>query len=355
MGAKPVSFIRPTLSALITRVRADFDSRLPGADSRLPASVLDVLARSFSGAASGLYGYLDWLARQILPDTADDEQLARHAGIWGLTRKAAVGAAGNVAITGIQGTIIPAGTAFVRDDNVEYRSTGAVTLGVGATNAPVEEVAGGAAGDTAAGTILRFVAPIAGVNAGATVQAPGIVGGAVEEDDEALRARLLTRIRTPPTGGSRGDYERWALEVPEVTRAWVFPGWMGTGTVGVTFVLDGRNDILPTEDDVDAVEAYLDPRRPVTANVVVFAPEPFPIDLRLRLNPDTAETRAAVIAELDDFFARDAQPGGTIYISRLREAISIAAGETWHDLELPELDIVAAAGSLPVRGEVEWV
>ncbi|WP_176473421.1 baseplate J/gp47 family protein [Sphingopyxis sp. GW247-27LB] len=348
-------FNRPTLSGLIERIRADLDSRLPGADARLPASVLDVLARSYAGTASNLYGYVDWLARQILPDTAEAELLGRHAAIWGLTRKAAIGATGSVALTGVEGTPVPAGTALIRDDEVEYRTTAAVAIGAGATSVAVEEVAGGPAGDTATGTVLRFVAPIAGVNAAATVEAPGIAGGAAEEDDEALRARLLTRIRTPPKGGAVGDYEQWTLEFPEVTRAWVFPLWMGAGTVGVTFVLDNRPDILPLPADIEAVDAWLAPLRPVTADVVVFAPEAFPIDLRIKLVPDTADVRAAVVAELDDFFARDAQPGGTIYLSRLREAISIAAGETWHDLQLPELNVEVAPGSLPMLGEVEWV
>ncbi|MCM3419065.1 baseplate J/gp47 family protein [Sphingopyxis alaskensis] len=350
-----MSFNRPTRSTIIDRIRGDFDSRLPGADSRLPASVLDVLARTYAGAVDGLYGYQAWIAANILPDTADSDILARHAGIWGLTRKGAVGAAGTVALTGVQGTAVPIGSALVRDDGVEFRTTAAVTLGLGNTSAPVEEVAGGLPGNTATGTLLRFVAPIAGVDADATVEAPGLDGGAAEEDDEALRTRLLARIRTPPQGGASGDYERWTLEVAEVTRAWVFPAWMGAGTVGVTFVLDGRADILPTVDDIAAVEAWLDARRPVTANVVVFAPEPFPIDFRIRLTPDTAETRAAVLAELADCFARDAQPGGTMFISREREAVSIAAGEASHELELPELNQTVPAGSLPVLGEVEFV
>lgn len=350
-----MSFNRPTRSALIERISADYDSRLPGADSRLPASVLNVMARTDAGTADGLYGYLDWLSRQILPDTADTDILARHAGNWGVPRKGAVGASGTVAVTGPLDTIIPAGTALVRDDDVEFRTTAAITLLGAPTAVPVEELLGGPAGDTAAGTALRFVAPIAGVNAVAPVLAPGISGGAAEEDDEALRARLLTRIRTPPTGGSKGDYERWALEVPEVTRAWVFANWMGAGTVGVTFVLDGRADILPLAGDIDLVQAYIDERRPVTADLVVFAPEPFAIDLRIRLVPDTADTRTAVLAELADFFARDAEPGGTIYISRMREAISIAAGETWHELQLPELDVMVEPGSLPVLGEVDFL
>lgn len=350
-----MSFNRPTLSALIERARGDIDSRLPGADSKLPASVLDVLARTNAGAANGLYGYIDWLWRQILPDTADTDVLARHAGIWGVVRKGAVGASGHVVVSGVQGTAIPVGAALLRDDGVEYRTTAAATLELGPIDVPIEELSGGPAGDTAAGTLLRFVAPIAGVNAAATVQAPGLAGGAAEEDDEALRARLLARIRTPPTGGSVADYERWTLEVPEVTRAWVFPGWMGAGTVGVTFVLDGRPDILPLVADIEAVEARLDPQRPVTATVVVFTPDPYPIDLLIRIAPDTPATRDAVMAELDDFFAREAEPGGTIYLSRLREAISIAGGELWHDLELPNLSPTAPPGALPVLGEVTWL
>lgn len=348
-------FNRLTLTALIARARSDIDGRLSGADSKLPASVLDVLARARSGAVNGLYGYLDWIAKQILPDSADEEILARHAVRWGVARKGAVGATGNVGLTGTLATPVPIGSPLVRDDGVEFRTTVAAALGGGTTIVAVEEVAGGIAGDTAPATQLRFAAPIAGVNAVATVQAPGLTGGAAEEDDEALRTRLLARIRNPPNGGSKSDYERWALEVPEVTRAWIFPGWMGAGTVGLTFVLDGRPDILPEAGDIATVEAYIDDRRPVTADLVVFAPAPFEIDLRIKIVPDTAGTRAAVRAELDDFFARDAEPGGTIFISRLREAVSIAAGETWHDLELPSLNTLAPAGSLPVLGDVEWV
>lgn len=351
-----MTFIRPTLSELIARGRADQDARLPGADSRLPASVLDVLARSHAAAANGLYGYIDWLARQILPDSADGEFLARHASLWlEQARKGAIGAVGTVNLTGTAGIVVPAGTALVRADGREYRTSADVTLGAGATAAGVEDVLGGPDGNSAAGSELLFVQPLAGVNAAAPVTAAGLAGGVAEEDDAALRARVLSRIRKPPHGGNKDDYVTWALEVPEVTRAYCFPGWMGPGSVGVTFVLDQRASILPTEGDIAAVTAHIDARRPVTAALVVFAPIPFPIDLFIRSAPTTAEVRAAILAEIDDFFARDAQPGGTIYLSRLREAISIAAGEIWHDLELPSANITVGAGALPVLGTVTWL
>ena len=76
-----MSFERPDLPTLIERAIADIESRLTGADARLRRSNLNVLARVHSGAAHGLYGYLDWLAKQILPDSADAEFLERHARI----------------------------------------------------------------------------------------------------------------------------------------------------------------------------------------------------------------------------------------------------------------------------------
>jgi uncharacterized phage protein gp47/JayE len=350
-----MSFIRPTLPQLIERARADQDARLPGADSRLPASVLDVLARTHAGAVDGLYGYLDWLARQLLPDTAEGEWLERHVDIWQERRKGAVGARGNAGFTGTVGAAVPVGTELIdAASGRAYRTTAAAVLGAGTTIVPVEDVLGGLDGNRAAGVALTLTSPLAGVNAVAAIAAGGLTGGVDEEEDAALRARLLTRIRTPPMGGAKGDYALWTLEVPQATRAWVFSDWMGEGSVGVTFVCDGRPNILPLQADLDAVAAHLDPRRPVTARPVVFAPVAYPIDVLIRLNPATQAVKDAVIAELADFFARDAEPGGTIRVSRLREAVSIAAGELWHDLLLPSENITVGPGGLPVLGLVSW-
>ncbi|HRD47443.1 MAG TPA: baseplate J/gp47 family protein, partial [Caulobacter sp.] len=107
----------------------------------------------------------------------------------------------------------------------------------------------------------------------------------------------------------------------------------GLGTVGVTFVMDGREDPIPQPVDVDALAAHLEPLRPVTAEVIVFAPTPEPLDLEISgLDPDNAETQAAVAEEIRDMLFREAEPGGTVLISHLREAISVAAGEQDHVL-----------------------
>jgi uncharacterized phage protein gp47/JayE len=347
-------FNRPTLSDLIARNRSDIETRLPGADSALRHSVLDVLARMHGGAMSGAYGYLDFIARQILPDTAEGEFLARHASIWGIRRKAAVAATATAIATGVNGTVIPEGAQALRIDGRAYRVTAAATVAAGVASLVLEAVEAGPDSDLTSGAVLTLASAILGVNASITVNAIG-VPGALEEDDASLLARLLDRIRTPPQGGSRSDYRAWALAQPGVTRAWVYPGWMGAGTVGVAFVMDQRDDIIPEPADIAAVQAALDALRPVTAEVVVFAPTPEPLDVVVRIAPNTPAVRSAVEAELADFLAREAEPGGTIYRSRLSETISLAEGEFSHSLELPDADFTPPPGHIPALGTVTFV
>ena len=348
-----MTFIRPTLSELIARDEADISARLAGADSRLRRSVLSVLARVHAGTADGLYGALSFYARQLMPDTAEAEYLDRWSSIWGVSRKAASSAAGAVQLTGVTGAIVPAATEMARVDGARFLTTTGVVLTADGAAGQVEAVMPGAAGVTPAGAQLTFTSPVSGVAAIGTA-AGGLAGGADEEGDAALLARLLSRIQVPPAGGTQKDFVAWALEVPGVTRAWAFPGWMGAGSVGVTFVCDDRDDIIPLQADLDEVAAHIEPLRPVIAKPVIFAPTPLYVDILLRLTPDTPAVRASALAEMQDLFMREATPGGTIYISRLREAVSLAAGEYDNRIFAPVADIVAPAGFFPMLGEVRF-
>lgn len=348
-----MTFVRPTLTALIDRILGDQDTALPGADSRLRRSVLGVLGRAQAGAAHGLHGHLDWIARQVLPDTADADQLDRHAAIWGVTRKAASVAAGVMTVAGTEGAIVPAETILQRLDGQRYRTIADAGILGGFGNLSVDAIEAGPLANAAIGIPLTFVSPVSGVQAVA-VAVLGLAGGAAGEEDAALRARLLQRIRTPPRGGAASDWTSWALEVPGVTRAWSYPNWTGPGTVGLTFVFDGRANILPGAAELATMAAYIDARRPVCATPVIFASAPFIVDLLISAQPISAEVRAAIVAELVDLFAREAEPGGTIRRSHLDEAVSAAAGETDHTILAPVGSVVSPPGALPTLGQVTW-
>lgn len=347
-------FARPTLAELIDRAAADIEAGLPGADARLRRNNLAVLARMHAGALHGVYAYLDWLSQQLMVDTAEVVFLDRYAGIWGVLRRPAAFASGVVTVTGTTGVVVPAGTSLQRSDGAQYASTSDATLAAGTAAVPVAAVVAGAAGNADTGTQMAFVQPIAGVNTAGLVASGGITQGSDAEDDAALRARVLARIQQPPMGGAAHDYVAWALEVPGVTRAWCYPLELGVGTVVVRFVRDDDANLIPDSGEVATVQAYIDALRPVTAQVTVTAPVAAELDLSIQLTPNTVAVRNAVQAELADLLRREAQPGGTILLSHLREAISVAAGETNNVLVSPTADVTHTANQMPVLGDITW-
>ncbi|TKA91801.1 baseplate J/gp47 family protein [Guyparkeria sp. SB14A] len=352
-------FARPSLPTLIERNRADVESRLPGTEPRLRRSVLGALGRSVAGEMHGLYGYLDWLSRQIVPSTAEAEILERHASWWGIDRNPAAAATGNVEFSGSDGAIIPAGTTLQRSDGIEYATDAEATISGGTATAAVTASAGGQDTSAVAGVSLQLTSPISGVQSSATVASGGLTGGADEESDDDLRDRLRKRVQQPPQGGAVSDYEQWALEVEGVTRVWVMPRWNGIGTVGVYFTRDDDAAIIPDAAEVQAVQDYLDDLRPVTADVTAYAPTEAAQDMTIQLAPNDSATQAAVEAELADLFRREANVedgngAGTILISHIREAISTATGETDHVLVSPTSDITLNPGELATLGAITW-
>lgn len=347
-------FERPTLPELIERGVADIEARLPGTDARLRRSNLNVLARVQAGAIHGLYGYLDYLAKQLMVDQAEATYLERFASIWGVPRLPAAFAIGTVTFTGTNGAVVPAGTSLQRGDGQVYGTTVDVTISGGSGIGAVQAAIAGADGNSDSGVTLSMTSPIAGVVSNAVVAIDGIGQGADVEKDDSLRERILRRIRQAPAGGNRADYVTWALEVPGVTRAWCYPLELGDGTVVVRFVRDNDVDLIPAVGEVTAVQDYIDERRPVTANLTVVAPVATPLNLEISAFPDTAAVRAAIAAELADMLERDAEPGGTILISRLREAVSVASGESNHDLLAPSVDVIHGTNEIAVMGSITW-
>lgn len=346
-------FARPTLRTLIDRAIADIDARLPGADARLPMSNLNVLAHTHGAGVHGLYGFLEWLARQLMIDTAEVEHLDRWSTIWGVARIPAAAATGSVTFTGTIGVVVPAGTALARTDGVQYLTTTEVTLAAGTATADVVAAVAGTAGNLSGGA-LSLVTPISGVDASAQVTVAALTSGADIETDDDLRARLLARIQSPPHGGAQHDYIAWALEVPGVTRAWVYPAELGLGTVTVRFVREDDASLIPDAGEVATVQAHIDSLRPVTAVVTVAAPVAVPLNFTIDLTPDTAAIRAAIEAELRDLLRREAEPGATILLSHIREAISLATGENDHILTAPAANVTHTAGQIATFGVITW-
>lgn len=349
-----MGFTRPTLTQLIAQARSDLETHLVGADAHLRYSVENVIARVIAGAAHGLHGHMVWLSKQLIPDTAQDEWLTRWASIWldGEVPIQATKATGPITITTTGNATVPVATVYQTADGTQYTVDVAVSrMGAGTMTASVTAVVAGADGQQLAGAVVTLVTPIALVVADAVVATGGLTGGADTELPADLLDRLLLRLQSPPKGGGPTDYVQWALQVAGVTRAWEFACIDGPGEVAVYFARDADTPIIPDAAEVAAVQTYIDTKAPITADVTVYAPTGVAFNVTITsLIPNTAAVIAAVVLELNDLLLRVSEPGCTLYISQINEAISIATGETNHVLTVPAADIVYAFDEMPIKG-----
>jgi uncharacterized phage protein gp47/JayE len=346
---------RPALREIIERVEQDIISRL-GAGTPPRVALIRALARAEAGAAHGLYGYIDTKEKNFLPDTGDEATVLRWSSLFNVPRGAPVAAKGVVQAAGSSGRVIPARRELKSPAGVFYRVDTDATVASGVAAVSITAVDRGADGNLAAGTALTFVQPVDGVLSSVVVQAPGITGGSDIETIEALRVRVLDRMRSPPKGGAAQDFVAWAKEAhPDVTRVWVNGQEISQNSVTVRLVTDDApGGLIPTETVLNAVADYLSLHRPVTAEVYVVAPTPVAINPSIAISPTTQAVKDAVIAELNDLIKREAAPGGTILRTHLSEAISNAVGEEDHQLISPVGNVTNDPGEIPVLGTITW-
>jgi uncharacterized phage protein gp47/JayE len=348
----------PTLKDVRKLARDNVTALVHGA-SMVPNNVLRVMSDVMAGLARLVLEYIDWLSKQLLPDTAETEWLDRHGQIWlhnadgTKGRKLPAVASGSGLCTGIAGTVVPLGSELASEALAAgYETLEQVILGTGTTAVTIRALDGGTAGNLDAGTTLQFVEPLDGLDG--TVTVVTMTGGTEEESDDDLRARVLLRIQEPPMGGDAIDYVQWALQVPGVTRAWAYPLEMGIGTVTVRFMMDMLrvdNDGFPFPEDVDAVAAYLDTVRPVAVkDFFVVAPIPYPVDMTItNLVNDDSSTRAAIAISLRKLFFERSQPGQQWYRAWSDEGIAGAAGVEHYDLTQADV-VMPDNGHMPVLG-----
>jgi uncharacterized phage protein gp47/JayE len=342
-------------SAIRDRLAAEFEVVFEGADPRNRRSVEMALVRAISIASRELHGHIAWAIRQVFVADCDDDFLPVHAALCRppVERRAALAASGGVTISGTPGETLPAGAELRRADDLRFITLIDATIGIdGTASAAAAAAQPGAAYNTAAGTRLNLIAPVAGIAGNMLVAAGGIAGGADIENPESWRARIIERMQDDADGGNAADYRAWVQDVVGATSVWVYPNHMGLGTVGVTFVMpDGS---IPDGAVLAAVEAHLAAEAPVTAVLYVFAPVADEIDFEVALTPNTAANRAYVTAELADILIREAAPGGTMPLSRLSAAISSVAGEYSHVIVTPAAPIVSPPGHIARLGNIVW-
>lgn len=351
-----MAFARPTLQQLYTRVIGDLEAESGAAGNLLRRAMLRVLAAVFAGMAHMLYGFLDWVLRQLFADQADDAYLVRQLGLHGLTKTPPDYARADVAFAG-DGSTVPLASILTRGDGREYELLAPVVTDPGGPiDGVVLAVEPGADGSLVAGQKLSLQSPVPGVSSTATVSTV-LRDGTDIETTEAFRARGLAYLASPPQGGNEADFIGWMKGVAGVTRAWVQQWGLGPGTVVCRFARDGDASPIPDPGELSAVQSVLGAAAPVAAYVVVAALTGLPINFDIELTPSAgtsvAAARASVQARLEARFRR-LSPGQSIPVAVWLASIGAAAGLDSFQLNSPSGTTTVAPSELPLLGTITW-
>ncbi|MCW9698210.1 MULTISPECIES: baseplate J/gp47 family protein [Pasteurellaceae] len=355
-----MAYSSPTLSTLIKQGEQQFQYRFPTLKRN---NVITVINRICAALSAGEHMHLDWLARQIIPTTAEEDYLIEYCLYKGIVRKQATTASGYITVTASFETTIPVGTVFEDSaSGLTFITTTDTVVSAGTTDIGVQCETEGADGNLTVGTSVSLTSAILGVQSTATIKS--MTGGADIESLSRLLARLIYRVQNPPANGAPHDYVRWATEVSGVTRAWCFERYLGGGSVGVAFACDDRDDILPTAEDIARVKSYITGHKneatgqyegmPANVELYVFAPQFQTVNFSIRLSPDTATLRQAVKKSLQAYLS-NAGVGALLYLSQIRATVSNTAGEVDNSVVFPTADVQLLSDNIPTLGEITWL
>jgi uncharacterized phage protein gp47/JayE len=276
----------------------------------------------------------------MFPMWAYDEWLDYHAKGRGITRKPANAASGELLITGIPGTTIPAGFKFAAPATadspaIEYQTTEKYTIGEdGTVRVQITAVEPGIKGNVPSNTVTLMMTPIKGITS--VTNEAAITGGTEVESDDELRNRIMEIDAASEASfvGSDDDYKRWAEEVPGVGTALVMPEWAGPGTVKVV-VIDANGQpanqaiITAVYNNIMSPDDRLQRKAPIGATVTVEAPTAKEINYSFTLELKAGENQETVLerfkAQLRTYYV-EAKKEGVVRYNRVSSILTNTEG-----------------------------
>lgn len=262
-----------------TEVRNDFLDKLKNKNSKMEGSYNFDIASGVGAVGQNLYEILDYWSKQSFIDTAtEDEYIDRHAILFGVTRRTATKAVGEITITGSIGALVKDNTIVLSRDGTRYRTTRRVYLsGAGTGKATIEAIAPGESGNCAIGEIVSF--EIANTELYTVTNEKEVKGGFEKEPNSVLIARAKEKVMRPAHSGNVNDYIQWAKEVDGVGNVHVIPLWNGNGTVKV--LVSDYNYEQAQSDLIRRVKERIESEdgRPIGAKVTVESFKQFEISI----------------------------------------------------------------------------
>jgi uncharacterized phage protein gp47/JayE len=221
-----MSLTIPTFDELVDTFVANYEAAL-GQDAPItPKAFLRILGYTQALVVTGLYKLTAERSLQSLALTATEEDLETIGEEYGVTRQPAVAAELIILCSGEVSTLIPAGTIFIGDANgLEYYTKADVTTDgiTGLASPTVVCFTTGVDSQLATNETMTLSTPLTDINNAATVTSTA-VEGVDQEDIEVYRREVLDEIQTVGGGSNLADFRTWAVETPDVVRAFPYSG-----------------------------------------------------------------------------------------------------------------------------------
>lgn len=254
------------------------------------ASDIGIRIKVLAGEIFSLLSNIDWLKRQVFPQTAVGEYLDLHAQQRGLERKEAAKSTGTLTFSRTSPLLydvsIPKGTVCSTSgtDPIRVVTTNKVILYAGeySVSAPAEAEQGGPSGNLAIDSVSIMVTPPPGISS--VTNSTPFTGGSNAETDDELRERLLYSYKNIPNGTNTAFYKNEVSKYSGVNSVSVVPKARGAGTVDIyvdTDSQDANTLITKIQNDLNSL-------REINVDVLVQAPSAIQCSVYFNLWVDPA-------------------------------------------------------------------
>lgn len=272
------------------------------------SSDIGIRIKLLAGELYALNSNIEWLRRQMFPNTATGEQLELHAAQRGLERRRGEKAKGKIVFEADMppeyDVLIPAGTICSNaEGTLRYVTSREYTLHRGSTMlmADCEAEHSGKKYNIGIGKVKTIVTYF---SVGLSIDnSTSFTGGTDDESDESLRERIAESWRISPDGANAAYLEEIAESVEGIASAHAVKASNSPGYVLVT--LGGRGT-APTQEAMSAATQALEQAK-VLGTVLVVEPTALStVNVNVSITPEDgftfAQAKTNAEATIREFF-----------------------------------------------------
>jgi uncharacterized phage protein gp47/JayE len=355
-----MSFKRDSLAVLLDRIYANYVSLYRPLDKTPRHNLLKVFASVDAGMYHQLLGDMDFLSKQLFPDTAEGAYLREH---WSgkVTPLYAIAASGEVTITGTAGRPVPSGIVFAAASGEHYYLDKSSRLDAdGRALVTVKAENPGTQGNLAPGEKLSIISAVpAGIDSQTEVTGGGIIGGFDAETDEEYLVRVLAMLQNPSRYGKKDDFALWARDAsPEVSFAWEYKNFGVFGAVLIQVINGSQINGVHPVNNLAEIKTYINNVAPPVL-FEVRTPNIIPINPSASLPPleDSQANRELAVSRMKAYMQLVSKPGARITAGALRMAVIDGVTITDITVRLGGSTVGVATTTIleyPYIGEITW-